>query len=103
MILNNIKTAAEIKTGTIDTERFSLRYYIEGKGRQTIVIGRSLYYPRTFFQNIRKHLCIAFIDHRGFGIPPKRLISTEEYELNILSKAVILRNMKNHSFLMQNC
>lgn len=58
-------------SGIIERDGYGLRYSIEGKGIPTFVIGSAEYYPRTFSDNLRKHLHFAFVDHRGFGIPPK--------------------------------
>ncbi len=57
-------------TGTIEIDGFKLGYCIEGTGRPAIVIGSSIYYPRTFSQNLRKHLKFIFVDHRGFVPAP---------------------------------
>jgi proline iminopeptidase len=52
---------------TIKTGGFQLTYRIEGKGTPAIVIGSSVYYPRTFSPSLRSKMQIVFIDHRGFG------------------------------------
>jgi proline iminopeptidase len=51
----------------IQTDGFKLNYTVEGSGLPTIVVGSSIYYPRTFSQNLRNHLQMIFMDHRGFG------------------------------------
>lgn len=53
--------------GSIQREGFELGYVIEGHGLPAIVIGSALYYPKSFSQNLRKHLRIAFIDWRGLA------------------------------------
>ena len=58
------------EAGSIDADGFRLRYRIEGTGLPAIVIGSSAYYPRAFSQNLRKHLRLVFMDHRGFGVSP---------------------------------
>ena len=53
--------------GTISAGEFQLRYEIDGAGTPTIVIGSSVYLPRAFSQNLRKHLRMVFMDHRGYA------------------------------------
>lgn len=61
---------AQVESGTIAAGEFNLSYRIEGQGTPTIVIGSSVYYPRTFSENLRSHLRMAFVDHRGFVASP---------------------------------
>lgn len=58
------------KTGSVDRDGFKLRYCIEGKGQEALVIGSSIYYPRSFSQNLRNSLRLHFVDYRGFAKPP---------------------------------
>jgi proline iminopeptidase len=51
----------------LETAGFTLQYTLEGTGPSALVIGSSIYYPRTFSQNLREHLKLIFMDHRGFG------------------------------------
>jgi proline iminopeptidase len=75
---NAVQTAAEeVQTepgpraaGTLQAGKYGLRYRIEGAGTPTLVIGSSIYYPRVFSQNLRSHLKLVFLDHRGFCPPP---------------------------------
>ncbi len=60
----------ESERGTIPAGAFQLRYQIEGTGRPAIVIGSSVYLPRAFSQNLRKHLRMVFLDHRGYAPSP---------------------------------
>lgn len=53
--------------GSVYRDFSELKYVIEGQGQPAIVIGSSLYYPKSFSQNLRKHFRIAFIDWRGFA------------------------------------
>ncbi|HSW70486.1 MAG TPA: alpha/beta hydrolase [Gammaproteobacteria bacterium] len=53
--------------GTIEHEGFELGYCIDGTGIPTLVIGSAIYYPRTFSKNLRSHLRMVFMDHRGFA------------------------------------
>ncbi len=70
-------------TGTIDIEGFKLQYRIEGEGIPTLVIGSSIYYSRTFSQNLRNHLRLVFIDHRGF-VPAPGPLDTSAFKLEVL-------------------
>lgn len=54
-------------SGIIEIDEFKLRYVIEGEGKAALVIGSAIYYPKTFSQNLRKHLKLIFMDHRGFS------------------------------------
>jgi proline iminopeptidase len=57
--------------GHIDIDGFKLRYLTEGEGPDTLVIGSSVYYPRSFSQNLRKFLRLHFVDYRGFAEGPE--------------------------------
>lgn len=74
---------AASETGTVAAGEFRLRYRIEGTGTPTIVIGSAIYYPRVFSQNLRKHLRLVFLDHRGFA-PSPGPVDTTEFELDTL-------------------
>ncbi len=71
-----VSSQAVADTGTIVAEEFRLRYRIEGTGRPAIVIGSAVYYPRVFSQNLRKHLRLVFLDHRGFAPSPGHVDTT---------------------------
>jgi proline iminopeptidase len=68
---------AEVETGTIVSGPFQLRYHTEGTGKPAIVIGSAVYLPRGFSQNIRKHLQMVFLDHRGYAPSPGPMDATE--------------------------
>lgn len=70
-------------SGYIDSNGFKLHYLIEGNGLPTIVVGSSLYYSRTFSVNLRQHLKLIFVDHRGFS-PPYDCPDKAQYELDLL-------------------
>ena len=53
--------------GSIEIDRFKLKYRSEGFRQDVVVIGSSIYYPRSFSQNLRKSLRLHFIDYRGFA------------------------------------
>ena len=56
--------------GHIEVDGFKFQYLTEGNGPDTLVIGSSIYYSRSFSQNLRKSLRLHFVDHRGFAEPP---------------------------------
>src|SRR5690554_5970856 len=72
-----------VDEGTFETDGFALRSRLEGAGRPAIVIGSALYYSRAFSPNLRRHLRIAFVDHRGFA-PPPQVIHPRSFELDTL-------------------
>lgn len=70
-------------TGCIAAGKFCLNYSIEGTGMPAIVIGSALYYGRAFSPNLRKHLRMVFLDHRGFA-PSPGFVDSSEFALDIL-------------------
>jgi proline iminopeptidase len=70
-------------TGTIAAGRFRLRYRIEGTGRPTIAIGSAIQGPRLFSTQLRQHLRLMFLDHRGFASSPGP-VDTAEFALDTL-------------------
>jgi len=70
-------------TGTIAVGRFRLRYRIEGTGSPTIAIGSAIQGPRLFSPQLRQHLRLVFLDHRGFAASPGR-VDTAEFALDTL-------------------
>jgi proline iminopeptidase len=79
-------------TGSIATGDFNLRYRMEGSGTPTIVIGSSLYYPRAFSQNLRSHLRMVFVDHRGFAPSPGPVDTTAFALDTILDDVELVRS-----------
>lgn len=73
-----------MEKGLIQSGDFSLQFSVEGTGIPTLVIGSAVYYPRTFSENLRKHLRLYFVDHRGFGIAPKRALNPADYEFDVI-------------------
>lgn len=59
----------DVQRGTLQAGPFRLGYTVEGQGRSALVIGSALYYPRTFSAELRQHLRMAFVDHRGYAEP----------------------------------
>lgn len=70
-------------TGVIECNGFDLGYKIEGSGPNALVIGSSIYYPRVFSENLRKHLRFIFADMRAFAPYPRSEISLT-FDLNLL-------------------
>lgn len=73
--------------GAFLSEDFALNYSIEGNGPAVLVIGSSIYYPRTFSQNLRKKLRLIFIDHRGFASKPDHL-TEDQFTLDVILEDV---------------
>ncbi|MBM3197612.1 MAG: alpha/beta hydrolase [Chlamydiae bacterium] len=57
--------------GHIEIDGFKLKYLTEGIGPDVLIVGSSIYYPRSFSQNLRKSLRLHFIDYRGFAEGPE--------------------------------
>ena len=68
---------AESETGTIAAGEFRLRYRIKGTGPPAIVIGSAIYLPRAFSENLRQHLRLVFLDHRGYAPSPGPMDASE--------------------------
>ncbi|MBF9233247.1 alpha/beta fold hydrolase [Microvirga alba] len=72
-----------VARGTVRSGIFTLGYSIEGEGKPALVIGSSVYYPRTFSAGLRKTLKLVFVDHRGFAHSSKN-VAKSEYDLDIV-------------------
>jgi len=70
-----------ISMNNINCEGFDLTYCVKGQGKQIVVIGSSVYYPRLFSENLYKHFQFYFLDHRGFVKSPGEL-KQEDYILD---------------------
>ena len=77
LIQQPIQGQDNISSGIIQADQFNLSYVIEGEGKPAIVIGSSIYYPRTFSQHLRKQLKFIFLDHRGFAPSPNNVDTTD--------------------------
>lgn len=51
----------------IEVDGSKLRYVIKGKGKPCLVIGSSVYYPKTFSETLYKHLRMYFVDLKWFA------------------------------------
>ncbi len=54
-------------SGEIKVDGSLLSYRIEGEGKPCLVIGSSIYYPRTFSTSLRQHLKMYFVDMKWFA------------------------------------
>lgn len=54
-------------SGTIIIDGSRLNYTIEGEGQPCLVIGSSIYYPRTFSDHLREHMQMFFVDMKWFA------------------------------------
>lgn len=61
----------------IEVDGSKLNYVIEGRGKPCLVIGSSVYYPKTFSQDLRRYLKMYFVDLKWFaeGYVPENLDS----------------------------
>lgn len=73
--------------GAVGVDGAILRYTCEGSGLSTLVIGSSIFYPRTFSHRLRERLRLAFMDVRHFaegdGPPGSDEISLDIYMADI--------------------
>jgi proline iminopeptidase len=64
-----------------------LNCIIEGTGKPALVIGSSVYYPRTFSSDLRNNLKLYFVDMRWFAknyVP----VELDEYNLNTVASDI---------------
>jgi proline iminopeptidase len=61
------KSVAPEHTGVVEVKGAHLPYRVEGYGQPCLVVGSSLYYPRTFSPGLREHLQLVFVDLRHFA------------------------------------
>lgn len=71
-------------SGTIDISGFKLNYLVEGVGIPVLVPGSSVYYPRVFSEEIKRHLQFIHIDHRGFAPAPAEGLDNSVFDLDVL-------------------
>jgi len=74
-------------SGTVAVPGAELSYVIEGSGPPCLVVGSSVYYPRTFSRDLRDHLQLVFLDLRHFapsdGTLPADQITLDTYAADI--------------------
>lgn len=69
-------------SGVVEVEGAALRYVTEGTGTPVLVIGSSIYYPRTFSAQFRQSRRTIFTDLRHFAeIDPDRAASGRPLEI----------------------
>ncbi|WP_209332097.1 alpha/beta fold hydrolase [Lunatimonas salinarum] len=56
-----------MNAGSIEIDGSTLEYTFEGEGIPCLVTGSSIYYPRTFPDNLRLHLKMYFVDMKWFA------------------------------------
>lgn len=54
-------------SGHLAYDGFDFGYCLDGEGKPLLIVGSSIYYPRTFSADLRRHRRLCFIDHRGFA------------------------------------
>ncbi len=54
-------------SGYVEVDGSHLNYVIEGEGKPCLVIGSSIYYPKTFSPALRNHLKMYFVDMKWFA------------------------------------
>ena len=79
-----VDAPAQQDRGTIRADEFQLRYEIHGTGTPAIVIGSSVYLLRAFARNLREHLRMVFMDHRGYAPSPGPMEASAFTEYKIL-------------------
>ncbi len=67
--------------GVITVDGAKLHYVIEGHGVTCLLIGSSIMYPRTFSQELRKHIKFVFLDGRHF-VPTEGSFDIEKVTLD---------------------
>ena len=60
-------TTAATERGSVTVPGAALRYAVEGAGTPVLVVGSSIYYPRTFSRRLREVCRVAFADLRHFA------------------------------------
>lgn len=74
---DNSEIVAAADSGSIPSGQFRLNYRIDGTGAAAIVIGFPNYYTRVFSEDLRSHLRLVFVDHRGSAASPGSVDTTE--------------------------
>ncbi len=63
----HLKNEDHSEKGFLEIDGFKLHYSVQGEGIPCLVIGSSVYYPKTFSNNLRKHLKMYFVDMPWFA------------------------------------
>lgn len=85
--LHPVAAQSRPSRGTVPVKGATFPYVIEGTGQPCLVVGSSIYYPRTFSKKLRQHLRFVFVDLRHFApsdpsVPPQE-ITLETYANDI--------------------
>lgn len=78
------KSEPATEEGAIEMDGTTLRYVAEGVGQPVLVIGSSIYGPRTFSKNLRQHFKMYHVDMRWFAkdyMAPR----LEDYDIKAIS------------------
>jgi proline iminopeptidase len=63
------ENATHARSGVVDVDGAQLRYVIEGEGQPCLVVGSSVFYPRIFSEDLRRHVQLVNVDLRHFADP----------------------------------
>jgi proline iminopeptidase len=63
----NKMTTSQSETNFVEVDGSNLQYVIKGEGKPCLVIGSSIYYPKTFSAKLYKHLKMYFVDLKWFA------------------------------------
>ena len=83
------KASYSVEKGSIELDSVNFEYVIEGEGIPCLVIGSSVYYPRTFSKKLRKHFRFYFVDLRWFTKGEQKQ-NLEEYTIDSLTQEIDL-------------
>ena len=61
------KAGVRLRGGVIYVDGSRLNYVVEGRGKPCLVIGSSVYYPKTFSKNLLRQLKMYFVDMKWFS------------------------------------
>lgn len=64
---NKVSSPAATDSSSVNVDGATLEFFVEGRGTPVIVVGSSVYYPRTFPGSLRESCRIAYVDLRHFA------------------------------------
>lgn len=79
------RLTTEQTVGLVSVDGADLRYVVEGCGVTCLVVGSSIYYPRTFSQELRRHFKFIFVDSRHFA-PSTKSLDFDKITINSYSR-----------------
>jgi proline iminopeptidase len=71
------------ESGSVMSDGFELQFIVEGTGSPALVVGSAPYYSRAFSEDLREHLRLVFMDHRGFA-PSPGVRDTSDFALDVI-------------------